>query len=230
MKKNLWISLGSLLVMGAVAASAQEVLSANAVGYIKKELPPSNKLITVSIPLFNMTMTENVFSNLSLSSEVPLLSEVYFWNPVSQRWDGGAKSGKGWPAGVVTQIVTSGEFFFLKGPPGATDPTEFTITGEVPTDNNLARAMPGTNALGSMANPYPTDFVFGDSSLSSNATLLSEVSFWNVDEQRWVGGAKSGKGWPATVTTQVVIATEGFFMKEAGTVYNWTNSKPYTWP
>jgi len=65
--------------------------------------------------------------------------------------------------------------------------------------------------------------------LASNATAGSVVSFWDANDQRWVGGSK-GKTWAANVVTQRVIATSGFFLKEAGTVGAWTNAKPYTWP
>lgn len=226
----MWIKIFVALVASVAAASAQEVLSANTIGYIKKSLPAQGKLITLSIPLYNLTNVNNVFGGLALASEAPVLSSVSFWDPVGQRWVGGAKGGKGWAANVATQIVTSGDFFFMKGPATSTVPTEITILGEVPSDAVLTRTIPGGNRLGSMANPYPVDFVFGTSSLASNATVLSSVSFWDVAGQRWVGGAKGGKGWAANVATQRVIATEGFFMKEASTVTTWTNTKPYTWP
>lgn len=230
MKKTMWVAIGAVLVLSVAAAIAQEVLAVNSIGYIKRELPPGGDLITVSLPLHSMTAENHVFSNLSLSSESPVGSEVSFWDANDQRWVGGARGGKGWAANVVTQQIAAGEFFFLKGPVAATEPTEITITGELPNETTQARSTPGSGALGSMANPYPADFVFGNSSLAANATVGSEVSFWDVNDQRWVGGAKGGKGWAANVITQVVTATEGFFLKEYGTVTQWTVDKPYTWP
>lgn len=232
MKKSLWVAIAGALAFSVVAASAQEVLSANTIGYIKKELPAGGKLITVSVPLFNMTAANNVFSNLSLASEAPTLSSASFWDVTLQKWVGGTKKAKGgWDANVATQIVASGDFFFLKGPATSTVPTEITIAGEVPDVATMSRAIPGSSRLGSMANPYPADFIFGNSSLASNATTLSSVSFWDVNDQKWVGGTKKAKGgWDANVVTQRVIATSGFFLKEVGTLGAWTNAKPYTWP
>ena len=232
MKKSLWVAIAGALAISVVAASAQEVLSANTIGYIKKELPAEGKYITVSVPLFNMTAAQNVFSNLSIAAEAPALSSVSFWDANEQRWVGGIKTAKsGWPVNVATQIVDSGEFFFIKGPLTSTEPMEITIAGEVPDGGTLTRAIPGSGNFGSVANPYPADFVFGTSSLASNASALSSASFWDVDDQRWVGGTKTAKsGWPANVATQRVLATSGFFLKEAGTVTMWTNTKPYTWP
>ena len=232
MKKSLWIAIAGALAVSVVAALAQEVLSANTIGYIKKELPAQGKLITVSIPLFNMSAANNVFSNLSLAAEAPANSEVAFWDASLQKWAGGQKSAKGvWPANVVTQIVDSGEFFFIKGPATSTVPTEITIAGEVPDLATMTRSVPGSTLLGSVANPYPADFIFGTSSLASNASPNSEAAFWDTGSQKWVGGQKSAKGvWPENVATQKVLATSGFFLKEAGTVTTWTNAKPYTWP
>ena len=232
MKKSLWVAIAGALAVSVVAASAQEVLSANTIGYIKKQLPAEGKLITVSVPLFNMTAVNNIFSNLSLASEAPTLSVASFWDAGQQRWVGGQKTAKGgWDSNVATQIVDAGEFFFIKGPSTSTVPTEITIAGEVPDVGTMARAIPGSGQLGSMANPYPADFIFGTSSLASNATVLSVASFWDVGQQRWVGGQKTAKGgWDSNVATQKVLATSGFFLKEAGTVTTWTNAKPYTWP
>jgi len=230
MKKSLWIAMGAALVASVVAALAQEVLSANAIGYIKRELPAGGQLITVAVPLYNMTAANNVFSNLSIPSEVPVGSSASFWDSGQQKWVGGSKGTKGWAANVVTQIVDSGEFFFIKGPTTSTVPTQITIAGEVPTDASLVRAFTGSSNLTAMANAYPADFLFTNSTLATRATVGSSVSFWDVGGQKWVGGAKGTKGWAANVATQRVTATSGFFMKEAGSVTTWTNTKPYTWP
>lgn len=232
MKKSLWVAIAGALAVSVVAASAQEVLSANTIGYIKKQLPAEGKLITVSVPLNNMTAVNNVFSNLSLAAEAPFGSVASFWNPVAQSWSIGIRKTKGgWDSNVATQIVASGEFFFIRGPATSAVPTEITIAGEVPDVATLTRAIPGGNALGSMANPYPADFVFGTSSLASNATLGSTVSLWNPVAQSWNIGIKKAKGgWDSNVATARVAATEGFFLREYATVTTWTNSKPYTWP
>lgn len=230
MRKTIWMVVGAVLAGSVVAATAQEVLALNSIGYIKRQLPPGGDLITVSLPLHSMTAENHVFSNLSLSVEADVGSEVSFWDVLNQRWTSGQKGGRGWAANVITQQIAAGEFFFLKGPGAATEFKEITITGELPNESTLVRSVVGSSALGSMANPYPTDFVFGTSPLASNATIGSEVSFWDIDNQRWTSGQKGGRGWAANVVTQVVSATEGFFLREAGTVTQWTVDKPYTWP
>ena len=236
MKKTLWIAIAGALVASVLAASAQEVLSGNAVGYIKKTLPAEGKLVALSAPLNSMTESTIVFGRTSIAQEAPVGSVVYFWDPVLQGWSGGSKaaSPKFWGSGSVSnKVLVPGEAFFLKGNPTDLVDREITITGEVPADASLVRAIPGANNLGTIANPFPVDFKFGSSSLASNASVGSVVYFWDVALQGWSGGSKaaSPKFWGSgSVSNRTVLAAEGFFLKEAGTVTTWTNAKPYTWP
>lgn len=228
MKKTLWIAIAGALVASVLAASAQEVLSGNAVGYIKKTLPASGKLIALSAPLNSMTDAQIIFGRTSVAAEAPQDSVVYFWDPTLQKWNPSTKSSKGWGA-ISNRVIASGEAFFLKGNPLDLVDREVTITGEVPSDATLARSLPGGNALGTVGNPYPVDFKFGDSDLAKNATQDSVVYFWDPALQKWNPATKSSKGWGA-ISNRIVLAAEGFFMKESGTVTTWTNAKPYTWP
>ena len=231
MKKALWIVMAAALAVAVVAATAQtEVLSANAVGYIKKTLPAGGGWVAMSIPLDSMTNASLVFGETSVASEAPVNAEVAFWDPLAQSWITGLKSGKGWNSLQANYELQPGEGFFLKGDSAAVSEVEVTITGEVPADGALARAIPGASAFGTLANPFPVDFTFGTSAFASNASVDSEVAFWDVDAQSWIMGLKSGKGWNSLQANYVVEAGEGFFMKEFGGAANWTMDKPYTWP
>jgi len=227
MKKTLWIAMTVALAASVIAVSAQEVLSANAVGYIKKTLPANSALIALSVPLNSMAATNIIFGDTSVADEAPVGSEAFFWNPTEQKWVGGGKGSKGWGPLALLEIVP-GEAFFMKGLAGDVD-REVTITGEVPEVEQLSRAIPGSGGLGTVGNPFPVDFVFGTSSLASNATVGSEAFFWDVGGQKWIGGGKGSKGW-GPLATQVVFAAEGFFLREAGSVNTWDETKPYTWP
>lgn len=230
MNKKLWILVAGALAASVIAATAQEVLSANAVGYIKKTLPAGGKLVAMSIPLNNMNEAENVFGRTSVAAEAPAGSWVYFWDEVLQVWSPGGKSTKGWGGAQSNRVVAAGEAFFLQGPTASVDPVEITITGEVPADAELTRVMAGGNALSAIANPYPVDFKFGESSLAINATAGSWVYFWDEALQVWSPGGKSTKGWGGAQSNRVVVAAEGFFMQEASSVTDWDQTKPYTWP
>jgi hypothetical protein len=223
--KKILLASALVLAIAVSAAVAQEVLSQNAVGYIK--VPTiAGKFISVAQPLNNMGKAENKFGETSIAQELPVGSSVFFWSPTSQGWSGGAKSGKGWQAGDFNRVIAAGEGFFIKSPTNG----EVTITGEVPDEPTLDRTIPGNMAFGSLANPYPVDFIFGESDAAKNATVGSSVFFWSVENQGWSGGAKSGKGWQAGDFNRVVQAGEGFFLKEKETVTTITTKKPYTWP
>jgi hypothetical protein len=224
MKKTLWIAIAGALAASVIAASAQEVLSANAVGYIKKTLPAGGKLVAVSIPLDSMTEANNVFGRTSIAQEAPVNSWAYFWTGIS--WAGGMKTTKGW-GGLSNRVIVAGESFFMKGDPADAISRDVTITGEVPDDGTLQRAITGGGNLTSVANPYPVDFVFGNSSIASNASVDSWAYFWTGAS--WAGGMKTTKGWGG-LSNRLVSAGEGFFIKEVNTGFTWTNDKPYTWP
>lgn len=230
--KKISVSLLALLLISASAAFAQQegVYSANALGYIKKTVPPEGKMTCVTIPLHSLTDGTNVFGRTTLAQQMPAGSVVFFWNPETQVWGGGMKSTKGWSSGLSNRVVVAGEGFFLKSPTDQTTDIPITFAGEVPSEATLSRAVAGGNALTTVGNPYPADFLFGTSTLASNAPAGSVVFFWNPTNQTWGGGMKSTKGWSSGISNRVVAATEAFFMKEAGSGLVWSPEKPYTWP
>lgn len=239
MKKTLWIAMVGALVASVVAASAQEVLSANAVGYIKKTMPAQGQFVLMGIPLDSMTDTNIVFGRTSVAQEAAAGSYVYFWNSGSQTWSGGSKisATKGWTAAVSNQVVLAGQSFFLKSPTNAVDPADVTITGEVPptiAQPVISVPVAGLGGYNTLVNPYPVDFKFGESQVAKDAAQGSVVYFWNPGSQTWSGGSKisATKGWTAAVSNQIVAAGDGFFLKSSNaTSFVWTEPvAPYTWP
>ena len=223
--KKILLASALVLAIAVSAAVAQEVLSQNAVGYIKVATPPG-KFVSVAQPLNNMGKAENKFGETSIAQELPQGSIVYFWSAENQNWGGGVKGVKGWQPGQSNKVIAAGEGFFIKSPKDG----EVTITGEVPDEPSADRVIPGNKAFGSLANPYPVDFTFGESDAAKNATQGSIVYFWSMDSQNWGGGVKGVKGWQPGQSNYVVQAGEGFFLKEAGSVTTITTQKPYTWP
>lgn len=239
MKKTLWIAMVGALAASVVAASAQgsgEVLSANAVGYIKKEVPPQGKLVAITIPLEAMGASPDVvFTNSSVASEADLSSVAYFWEPVSQSWRSSTKSPKNstWDGAAIGKTMDVGEMFFLKSPAAAVNPKEVTITGQVPATNPpvVIRVQGNLTALG---NPYPVDFVFTNSTLATEAAPNSLAYFWDTANQGWRSSTKSPKNstWDGAAIGKTVAAGDGFFLKDATTATDreWSAEKIYTWP
>lgn len=235
MKKTLWIAMVGALVASVVAASAQEVLSANAVGYIKKTLPAQGQFVLMGIPLDSMTETSNVFGRTSVAQEAPTGTTVYFWDAALQTWGGGSKGTKGWQPAQSNKVVSAGQSFFLKSPTNAVDPTDITITGEVPPTIGqpvIAPPVYGQGYYNTLVNPYPVDIKFGESQVAKDSSQGSIVYFWNSALQAWGGGSKGTKGWQPAQSNQIVAAGDGFFLKASNaTSFAWTEPvAPYTWP
>lgn len=223
------MSLAALAVVASVvAASAQEVLSANAVGYVKRAIP-AGKLQIVSVPFENIASEAGVykFGETQIANDLPQGSSVMFWDADSQFWSAGAKGAKGWAAAQANHEIAIGEAFFVKN--NSSGDLEVTAAGEVPDATTLQRAYAGGSALSIVAAPYPVDTKFGDTELATQLPQGSSVMFWDTDSQFWSAGAKGAKGWAAAQANKVVSAGEGFFVRSAaeGT---WEAAKPYTWP
>lgn len=235
MKKTLWIAMVGALVASVVAASAQEVLSANAVGYIKKEVPPAGDLVPITIPLEAMDSVDVIFTNSSVASEAENGSIAYFWSLTNQEWQSSTKSTKDakWGGAAVGKAMDVGEMFFLKSPATAVAAKEVTITGQVPPTNSPVEVW-GQGNLTAIGNPYPVDFVFTNSSLASGAANGSLAYFWDPTGQAWMSSTKSTKDgtWGGAAIGRTISAGEGFFLKDqsASATRQWSAEKLYTWP
>lgn len=221
------MSLVALAVVGSVvAASAQEVLSANAVGYVKRTIPAGGLQI-VSVPFDNIASDDGSykFGETQIAADAPIGTSVMFWDADAQQWAVGSKGGKGWGS-YANKTLEAGEPFFLQN--AGTDSLEVTAAGEVPSVEKTTRAYAGGDGLSFIANPYPVDCNFGDTELATQLPVGASVMFWDADSQQWAVGSKGGKGW-GSYASKAVEAGEGFFIKTAseGT---WEAVKPYTWP
>ena len=226
--KKLMSLVALAVVASVVAASAQEVLSANAVGYVKRSVP-AGKLQIVSVPFENIASDDGTykFGETQIANDLPQGSRVMFWDDAQQVWSGGAKGAKGWSAGEANHVLVPGEAFFVRNNTG--EDLEVTAAGEVPSDATLARAFIGSSALSIVSAPYPVDVKFGDTEIANQLPQGSRVMFWDDAQQVWSGGAKGAKGWSAGEANKVVAAGEGFFVR-SGSEGTWEAVKPYTWP
>ena len=226
MKKMM--SLMALAVIASVvAASAQEVLSANAVGYVKRAVPAGGFQI-VSVPFDNIASADGYkFGDTQIAADLPVKSSVMFWDAEAQGWSGGAKTAKGWAAAQSNHVLQVGEAFFVKN--NEASDLDVTAAGEVPADTKLVRSYAGGSALSIAAMPYPVDVKFGDTELAKALPVKASVLFWDADAQGWSGGSKTAKGWAAAQSNKVVNAGEGFFVR-TDTEGSWEAVKPYTWP
>ena len=226
------VALLSGFVLMASAQEDQYAYSANAVGVIRKTLP-AGKMMLVSVPLDDATSTNAAipFLELPFLTTLPNNSTINMWDPETSEWVSGVKSRGKWSGLVTNESLQSGQSLFIKN--GGSSAVTLTLVGEVPEDSSIPVALANANQIQGCANPYPVSFVFGTSSLASNAVNNSTVNFWDVENSDWISGSKSRGSWDAKVRTKTVAPAEGFLLKNGATAASgrtWEVSKPYEWP
>ncbi len=218
-------------VSHAVAQSAT-AYSSSAIGVIKKTVP-AGKMILVSIPLDIEAMDDDAtiaFTNLPFISGFPNKSSANLWSTNTQTWISGVVSRGKWTGDITEAKLVPGESVFLKN--GGTTDLEIIFSGSVPNDNEISLDIVSASRIQACANPYPVPFEFGSSALASNAVNNSSVSFWDVDNGKWISGNKSRGSWQSDVKSYSVSPAEGFLFKNGanGSAMDWVVDRPYSWP
>jgi hypothetical protein len=234
MKKMM--SLMALAVIGSVVAASAadtEVLSANAVGYVKKTIEPGQiAAIVYPFDIIDGSATEGVkFTEMQIAQDLEGGAKVHFWNGTG--WDTFSKSpvaALGWLGEAKNKVVSDGEMFFVQ-PAATAKVTEYTLAGEVPSGAKTVRKLAAGGNLDAVGFAYPTDQKFVDTDVAKNAPGGSKVHFWNGTG--WNTYSKSpvaALGWLGEAKNKVLEAGEGFFIQLSGAEGEWEQVKPYTWP
>ena len=224
MKKVTAILLGTLIASSAALAQTNQVLSRNAVGYIKRTVP-ANGLDFVTLPFVNLSGSANTISNVFPAASN--LTQISLWNVGDQKYDTYLRSKGTW--GVAgSNVLARGAGFFIQTPVQQ----EFFLMGEVPdrfsAPTTTVTMVEGIVALGL---GYPVDVQWSNTAAATSLPNLSQFSAWNKATTSYVTLVKSKGGWGATPVT--INPGDGFFVtKPSGTggSLNWNQAKPYTWP
>lgn len=190
-------------------------------------------MMLVSVPLDDMASTNAAipFLELPFIAVLPNKSTANIWDPVNSKWIFGTKNRGSWSGLVTNQLLHPGECIFIQN--GGSAAVTFSMVGEVPEDASIPVALAGAGQMQGCANPYPVSFEFGTSALASNAVNKSTVNFWDVEQGKWIYGAKSRGSWDAIVKTNIVAPGEGFLLQHGSTASSgqmWEVTKPYEWP
>lgn len=230
MKKTVVVLL--CLAFVATAAFGQQVLSKNAVGYVRKSLD-KGKYYLMNVN-FNMLAGANTVSNVfpATSSGLPPGTKVYLWDDVGQSY---ASSETLISLGPVTawspgtNALDLGRSFWIRIPPTATSNTyELFTMGEVPDETNVVKTLRPGFAFVSF--PYPVETKITNASLGQVVKGGDKVYFYDpnggwASETFVVLGPISG--W--SPGTNVFRPGDAILVKST-LVTNWNQAKPYTWP
>ncbi len=228
MKKIIVIAV--CLTLAASVWAQDQVLSKNAVGYVKVAVPSSPNW-GLFLNNFNpMNATSTTVSQI-MSDQVPVGTKVYVWDLVGQTYRIATflagKSGNTW---TPDYEIAEGAGFFAQAP--ATEATTnypVFILGEVPDDSAIDVGLKeGFNLIGYM---FPVDQPWTNMNLAKSADVGDKVYVWTgygYDIGTFLAG-KSGNYW-SNPNAVLSPGAAFFYSKTTAGGKTWSETKPYTWP
>lgn len=238
MKKMLGIALG-LAMLAPLAFGQTNVLSQNAVGYVKVKVPGNGRLNLCRLDFLPLNpAVPNTIGNI-VGDQLPAGSNAFIWDPTLNGGLGGYilqnKSARsGWPTAGAPEVET-GDAFWLQTP--AADATSYDVylMGEVPGANNNSetKTIAGLAGFDAVGYPYPAAIAFSNTTLQTALPSGANVFFWQVDNnpQGYAFFNKSARsGWSSAALAFVIQPGTAFWVENPGAPINWTETKPYAWP
>lgn len=229
MKKIVVIALGLALVASVCQAQTQ-VLSRNAVGYVKLTVR-SNTLFVARNDFEGLAATL-VISN-AIGDQLPANSQILIWNKVSQAWRAPiTKTAFGWGGGG-TNPLPRGEAFFIRLPASVpSNSYDVFFMGEVPDRNQPSgtgttyNIYPGLNLT---ADAFPVSRKWTSTVMSVQLPVNSQLLIWNETNQSYnTPITKTAFGW-GVGNTLTIEPGVGFWVRSPSAV-TFSETKPYTWP
>lgn len=226
MKKITAILMGTLMATSAVFAQSN-VLSRNAVGYIKIPVGPTGSLHLVSNPFVPLDASGDLLTNMFAA--IANSSQVAIWDEGSQSYKTYGKSNRGsWlGSGFATVRVARADGVFIRS--AATSTVYF--MGEVP-DRFTAPTTTQSRATGitMLGNPYPVEEKLTNTAMGLALPAFGQISLWNPATTSYTTYGKSSRGsWIGTITNTIKPG-EAVVIRSTNTPANWAQGKPYTWP
>jgi hypothetical protein len=247
--KKIIIAAAGLVLMGAVAqAQVTQVLSRNAVGYVKVDVL-SNNLVLAAIPFnaFSNTIPAIFGSQLTGGSNPGVSDKILKFDPVTKQyitfWKNLSGQWRQFPQTTeTTNTLKLGEGFFIQNI-RATNQSVY-LMGEVPDSITAPTYTVSLVTNLSMASySYPVEIQItnlavksvarkgtnpgvSDQLLAYDPVTKAYITFWFPSS-----GDQQPRQFPQTsATTNKLVPGMGFFYKRLAATTNWAEVKPYTWP
>ena len=229
--KRILVVVLALAFIGGIAFGdpTNQVLSKNAVGYVKVTIPKGS-LMMIQTPFENLTGEAGFSIGALLGSNLPNATIAYFWHTGLQQYRSEQyfTSLTRWMPG--TNIFDRGQGMFVKIPSSATlDSYDVFLMGEVPDEvvapTTDVAIVKGLQMIGYM---YPTEILLTNSVLRSIAKNGDILYYWKTNQQ-WGSEqyfASLGRWMPGTLVLQ---PGQAYYYKTTN-VTVWSEAKPYTWP
>ncbi len=232
MRKALLIAL-CICVVGSLAyGQTSNVLSRNAVGYVKITVR-SNTLFVARNDFESLGTAPLAISN-AIGDQLPGGSQIILWDKVGQTFKSPIiKTFSGWgPQG--SNRLARGDAFFIRLP--STVPSnsyQVYFMGEVPDRTKATgtgttfNILPGLNLNG---DPYPVSRKWTNTAMAGALPGGSQLLTWNETNQTYNSPIiKTFSGWGPVGNALTIEPGVGFWIRSTGTV-TFSEGKPYTWP
>ena len=229
MKRTMTLAM-AIALTAVVGASATNVLSRNAVGFIQVDVP-SNGLVLVTVPFEPLEGSNNL--ETVIGDQLPSGSVAFLWDRAASSGAGAyvtaGRTRSGWSQ--ADRILHRGEAFWLSVPAGSATGDVHTvfIKGEVPDSNNgsATTTLSNLNGIEAVGMSYPVDTVWTTTVLSTQLGSGDVIFVWDPATGYTTYG-KTRSGWN-TPADYVIKAGEAFWINASSTI-DWEETKPYTWP
>jgi len=203
-------------------AQTNQVLSRNAVGYVKVTCPRGG-LVLVRMDFESLDGSdlhaEDVFGD-----QLPIGTKIYKWDPTLASYVMDNKTFAGWGTNIVFE---RGMGFWISVPDSAaSNEYEVYMMGEVPDRFTAPTSTVNiSSGLTLVGYAYPTDILWTNTTLAKQAQIGDKLYYW--DGTNYVLNNKTFAGWADP--NLVITPGMGFWFKTSNDT-NWLESKPYTWP
>lgn len=229
MKKSLVLAAG-LAILATSSFAQTQVLSRNAVGYVKIDIISSNKLHLIRHdfePLGQPIAISNALASL------PLGSQVILWDKANQIYRPAINKT---PVGfglAGSNRLERGMGFFIRSPNTATNVPSIPLylMGEVPDKNTAPTTTINiANGLSMEGFPYPVNTKWTNTALAAALPLGAQLIIWNTSNQTYNAAInKTPVGWGVIGNAVELTPGMAFFVRSTSVVV-YSQSKPYTWP
>jgi hypothetical protein len=240
-EKKMKKTLAAILAVGMIAgvASAQtssNVLSQNAVGYVKAEVQPGE--FSLLAQPFNSIDGDPTPSNV-FGDSLPVGTTLYVWDAVSATYSFETYQTQtaGFPPVTTTNwspdtaLLEPGKGFWVQVP----TTVDVTLMGEVPA--NASADVSIVEGFTMAAVPYPVDITVEETAIGANPAVGDTIYLWDSETQSYsfITYQTETSGFPPTTTTNwapssVTIPAGSGFWYQTTVARTPSESKPYSWP
>jgi len=255
------VTIVAIAAAAATLAQAQtnQVLSRNAVGYVKIHIPPAGGFNLVCLNFnaiggTNTTLNDILATQLRKGALVGQADKVYIYDPnlltyvqyACRLADTQFHNALNFNGPATNPILRSGQAFWIASASGATTGSDVYIMGEVPDfpSNLVAIAGSSGGTIQQIGNPYPVDMnvnaLINTNDGARSGALIGQADrlyVWDESITNYIQLAlrTADNQWHYSTNFNgaaptVILAPGDGAWYQAKTNFIWAETKPYTYP